>query len=168
MCGQKSFPRSLQEFSEITVHLMKNDSHREHRGHRVELLCALCVLCGRIEKAEINFVWWLFILQRLMFRNKYLPGFTYQPYQMASECLQELNEYTCSWIPCRASGMMVGFSCRFYPYASRYLSAVHPWYSRTSAAYKHMAARRLPMWYVPTFDRQNSRTYQGPWRREMQ
>ena len=37
---------TLKKFSEITVHLMKNDNHREHRGHReqghrVELLCAL-------------------------------------------------------------------------------------------------------------------------------
>ena len=32
------------KISEIFVHLMNIDSHREHRG---EILCALCVLCGK-------------------------------------------------------------------------------------------------------------------------
>ncbi len=32
----------------------------------MKLLFALCVLCGRIEKAEINFVWQLFVQQHLM------------------------------------------------------------------------------------------------------
>ncbi len=67
---------------------MKNDSHR---GHRVKLLCALCVLCGRIEKAEINFVWQLFVQQHLMLSA---PAFSNNSVQLFTK-----NSF-CARIPC--------------------------------------------------------------------
>ena len=60
------FLNHCKNLSEISVHLMKMIATE---GKYSVLLSALC---GRIErtdkedKVEINFVWWLFILQRLM------------------------------------------------------------------------------------------------------